>query len=115
MTMTMATPVLRRSAKVSRQDGRMVIKHLDEEISLEGKGAALLERMVPLLDGKNNVEQIAARIEEAQPRVKALADQLHNVGVISYLEADGTMTGAEFYKVHGRYSRYWLTDVYAHP
>ncbi len=48
-------PVLRRSAKVSRGDGRVAIEHLDEEISLEGAGAALLDRMLPFLDGKNNI------------------------------------------------------------
>jgi pyrroloquinoline quinone (PQQ) biosynthesis protein C len=114
MTMSMATPVIRRSAKVTKDNGRMVIKHLDEEISLEGKGAALLDRMIPMLDGKNNVEQIAARIEEPATRVKALADSLHNAGVISFLQADGTMTGMEFYHLHQKYSRYWLSDVYQH-
>jgi pyrroloquinoline quinone (PQQ) biosynthesis protein C len=113
--MTMATPVLRRSAKVSRRDGRVAINHLDEEVSLEGKGATLFDRMLPLLDGNNDVEQIASRLEEAPPRIKALADQLHTAGVLSFLQADGTMTGAEFYRIHQRYSRYWLADVYAHP
>ncbi len=113
--MTMLTPVLRRSAKVSRQDGLLAIQHLDEELVIEGAGAVLFERMVPLLDGKNDVAQIAARLEEPPPRVKALADKLHAAGVLSFLYADGTMTGAEFHQLHQRYSRYWLADVYAHP
>ena len=117
--MNTAIPVLRRSAKVSRRDGRVLIQHLDEEISLEGAGAALLDRMLPLLDGKNKIEQIAARLEESPARVRSLADSLRGAGVVSYLdpghEGGGTMTGAEFYAVHQRYSRYWLRDVYQHP
>ena len=113
--MTTATPVLRRSAKVSRRDGRLVIEHLDEEIMLEGAGAALLDRMLPYLDGKNKIEQIAARLEESPGRVGALAEQLRGAGVVSFLEAAGTMTGMEFYAIHQRYARYWLRDVYAHP
>jgi hypothetical protein len=53
--MTMGTPVLRRSAKVSRQDGRVAILHLDEELSFEGKGATLFDRVLPLLDGTPDV------------------------------------------------------------
>jgi pyrroloquinoline quinone (PQQ) biosynthesis protein C len=110
---TSVTPVLRRSAKVSRRDGRVTIQHLDEEISLEGKGAALLDRMLPLLDGKHPIEQIAARLEESPARVRALADTLAGAGVVGFIGA--TMTGLEFYELHQRYSRHWLRDVYAHP
>jgi pyrroloquinoline quinone (PQQ) biosynthesis protein C len=113
--MAMATPVLRRSAKVTKDNGKVTITHLDEQISLEGKGAVLLDRVIPMLDGNSSVEQIAARLEEPAARVKGLTDSLHNAGVVSFLEADGTMTGMEFYKLHQKYSRYWLTDVYAHP
>ena len=115
MTTANPYPVLRRSAKVSRQDGRVAIQYLDEEISLEGAGARLLDRMIPYLDGKNPIEAIAARIEEPPARVRALAEQLRKVGVVSFVGAGGTMTGLEFYDVHHRYSRYWLRDVYAHP
>jgi pyrroloquinoline quinone (PQQ) biosynthesis protein C len=113
--MTTATPVLRRSAKVSRGNGRVAIEYLDEEISLEGPGAQLLDRMLPLLDGKNTVEALAARLEESPARVRALTEMLHKAGVVSLVEANGTMTGVEFYAIHQRYSRYWLRDVYAHP
>jgi pyrroloquinoline quinone (PQQ) biosynthesis protein C len=113
--MTTATPVLRRSAKVSRSDGRVVIQHLDEEISLEGAGAKLLDRMLPFLDGKNTLDQIAARLEESPARVRSLTEMLRGAGVLSLLEPGGTMTGLEFYEVHQRYSRYWLSEVYAHP
>jgi len=113
--MTNMTPILRKSAKVSKRDGRVVIEHLDEEISLEGKGAALLDRMLPMLDGKHATHEIAKRLEENPARVKGLTDSLKSGGVLSYLEDDGSMTGAEFYKVHQRYARYWLKDVYVHP
>jgi len=113
--MTTAIPVLRRSAKVSRRGSELVIEHLDDVITLEGKGAELLDRVLPMLDGKSGVEPIAARLEESPGRVRALLDRLHGAGVVSFLDAAGTMTGAEFYAIHRRYVRYWLRDVYAHP
>jgi pyrroloquinoline quinone (PQQ) biosynthesis protein C len=116
MTTTTATfPVLRRSAKVARHDGRLAITHLDEEISLEGAGARLLDRMIPYLDGKTPFEAIAARVEESPARVRALAESLKKVGVVSFLTEAGTMSGVDFYEIHHRYARYWLRDVYAHP
>ncbi|HEX3343955.1 MAG TPA: hypothetical protein VHS09_05250, partial [Polyangiaceae bacterium] len=81
----------------------------------EGPGAALFDRMIPLFDGKNKLVDIATRLEEKPARVKALAEHLVAAGVLRFAEADGTMTGAEFYRVHQRYARYWLRDVYAHP
>ena len=83
--MTKAIPALRRSAKVSRGDGRVSIQYLDEVISLEGAGAALLDRMLPLLDGKNDLGHIAARLEESPARVRALAESLRGAGVVSFL------------------------------
>jgi len=113
--MTMQTPVLRRSAKVSHRDGAVVIQHLDEEIILEGAGARLLDRMLPLLDGKNAMEQIAARVEEPVARVRGLAESLRKAGVVSFIGEGGTMTGREFYDVHHRLVRHWLRPVYEHP
>ena len=114
-TITTEIPILRRSAKVARRDGHLVIEHLDEEISLAGAGAALFDRMLPLLDGKSELAQIAARLEESPARVRALAEALRGAGVLSFLDPSGTMTGAEFYEIHQRYARYWLRDVYQHP
>ncbi len=111
----METPVLRRSAKVSTKDGRVAIQHLDEEISLEGAGARLFERLVPYLDGKNKMDQVAARVEEPVGRVRGLLDMLRKAGVVSFIGEGGTMTGREFYDVHHRYARAWLAPVYAHP
>src|SRR5690349_395814 len=106
--MTTESPVLRHSAKVSRQEGRLAITHLDEEISLEGAGARLLDRMIPYLDGKNAIEAIAARVEEPVALVRGLAEELRKAGVLSFVGEGGTMTGVEFYDLHHRYARYWL-------
>jgi pyrroloquinoline quinone (PQQ) biosynthesis protein C len=113
--MSTHTPVLRRSAKVSKRDNKVVIEHLDEEISLEGKGAELLDRMLPMLDGKHAVEEIGKRLEVPTARIKGLADSLKGAGLLSYVEDNGSMTGMEFYAIHQKYARYWLKDVYAHP
>lgn len=115
MTTTTETLILRRSAKVARRGGRIVIEHLDEEISLEGTGAALFERMLPHLDGKSTVDQIARRIEESPARVRALAERLRDAFVLSSAGAQRSMTGAEFHELHRRYARHWLVPVYEHP
>ena len=88
--MTTMTPILRKSAKVSKNNGRVVIEHLDEEISLEGKGAALLDRMLPLLDGKHTTEEISKRLEETTARVKGLTDSLK--GGANVLAFDSVIT-----------------------
>jgi pyrroloquinoline quinone (PQQ) biosynthesis protein C len=116
MTTTTEIPILRRSAKVAHRDGRVVIEHLDEEISLEGAGAALLDRMLPFLDGKSTVEQIARRLEESPARVLALTESLREALVLGFVDSgQRTMTGAEFYEIHRRYARHWLRPVYDHP
>ncbi len=114
---TTEIPVLRRSAKVAHRDGHLVIEHLDEEIELSGAGAALFDRMLPHLDGKSTVDQIARRIEESPARVHALARSLHEALVLSFVDESSrrTMTGAEFYEIHRRYARHWLRPVYEHP
>jgi pyrroloquinoline quinone (PQQ) biosynthesis protein C len=117
-TTTTEIPILRRSAQVARRGGRLVIEHLDEEVSLEGAGAALFERMLPHLDGKSTIEQIARRLEEHPARVGALVEGLRRALVLGFA-GDGasgrTMTGAEFYEIHRRYARSWLRPVYEHP
>jgi pyrroloquinoline quinone (PQQ) biosynthesis protein C len=115
MTTTTSNPLLRRSARVSRRDGRVLIEHLDEEIALEGTGAALLDRLLPHLDGKAPVEQIAARLEEPLARVRALCESLRSAGVVADAGPGRTMTGAEFHALHRRYARHWLRPVYEHP
>ena len=42
--MTMQSPVLRHSAKISQKDGGVAIEYLDEEIGLQGAGAKLLSQ-----------------------------------------------------------------------
>src|SRR5262245_54082697 len=108
-------PAFRRSAKVSRQDGRLSIVYLDEEITLEGAGARLLDRLIPYLDGKSRIDQIAARVEEPAARVRGLLEQLRKAGVVSFMGEGGTMTGVEFYELHHRLARHWLRPVYEHP
>jgi pyrroloquinoline quinone (PQQ) biosynthesis protein C len=115
MPMTTPTPSLRRSAKVSRKEGRVAIQHLDQEIALEGPGAALLDRMIPLLDGKTGLDGIATRLEESPARVRALADKLAGAGVLSFGGRQASMTGMEFYELHQRHARHWLRKIYDHP
>jgi pyrroloquinoline quinone (PQQ) biosynthesis protein C len=108
-------PVLRRSAKVSKRPGRVALVHLDHEIALDGAGALLLARMIPLLDGESSLDAIAARLEEDVARVRAMAKALEGAGVLSFTGPRGTMTGAQFYELHQRYARHWLRAIYEHP
>jgi pyrroloquinoline quinone (PQQ) biosynthesis protein C len=93
----------------------VAIQHLDEEITLEGAGARLFDRLAPYLDGKTRMDQVASRVEEPVARVRGLLEMLRQAGVVSFIGEGGTMTGLEFYDVHHRYARYWLRPVYEHP
>jgi pyrroloquinoline quinone (PQQ) biosynthesis protein C len=111
-------PLLKRTATVARHDGRVVIQHLDEEVTLEGAAAQLFGKMQPQLDGTVTVEAIAGKLAEKPERLRALAEQLASAGVVAFLSAaDGAalMTGLEFHALHRERSQYWLRDVYAHP
>ena len=111
-------PVLRRTAKVTREDGRVVIEHLRDQVTLEGVAAELFAKMLPRLDGATGIDRIAEAIAERPARLRKLTDQLLQAGVLTVLSGpdDGApMAGTDFYKLHREYVSYWLEDVYRHP
>jgi pyrroloquinoline quinone (PQQ) biosynthesis protein C len=113
----MDLPLLKRTAKVSTQNGRVVIQHLRDEVTLEGAAAELFGKMLPKLDGATGIDRIAVSIAEKPARLRKLTDQLTRAGVLTFLSGsdDGAMPGEEFYKLHREYVGYWLEDVYRHP
>jgi pyrroloquinoline quinone (PQQ) biosynthesis protein C len=118
--MLSAIPLLRRSATVSAAPGRVTIEYLDHQITLEGEGADLLGRLLPLFDGQTPLRGIATRVDEPPARVERLVSELQRAGVLTLLPTPSTdsgpmMTGLEFYALHRRYVSHWLRDVYAHP
>jgi pyrroloquinoline quinone (PQQ) biosynthesis protein C len=109
---------LKRSARVVQENGSVVIRYRDEEITLEGKAAALFAKVLPRLDGATPLERIAEAIAEQPSRVKALADQLVRVGVIgvrSATDESKLMSGVDFHALHHGLCLGWLEPVYAHP
>jgi pyrroloquinoline quinone (PQQ) biosynthesis protein C len=111
-------PFLKRSAKVSRDDGRVTIRHLLDEVTLEGAGAQLFAKLEPQLDGLTTIETLAQKVSEKPARVRALVEPLGKVGVVSFLSAkdDGDlMSGADFHALHRERALYWLDPVYRHP
>ena len=118
MTTTRDLPMLKRSATVAKHNGHVVIRHLDEEVTLEGAAAQLFSKMQPQLDGTATLDAIAGKLSEKPARLRALAEQLASVGVVAFLSAKddaALMTGLQFYDLHKDRSQYWLRDVYAHP
>jgi pyrroloquinoline quinone (PQQ) biosynthesis protein C len=110
-------PLLRRSANVQRRDGILVIEHLSSEVTLEGPAAALLDRMLPHLDGQTTLGALAEKIEEHPERLLKLAQQLRAAGVLAFRTDDdgGRMTGEQFYELHKERCAHWLRPVYDHP
>ncbi len=110
-------PVLKRSAQVSRKNGSVVIRHLRDEITLDGAAAELFGKMQPLLDGKTEIDRIAQNLNEKAPRLRALAEQMSKVGVLSFMNAPAgeLMSGTDFYKLHKEHCAFWLEDVYRQP
>src|SRR5580692_7691832 len=103
--MTLDTmPLLRRSAKVSDHGAAIAIEYLENEITLDGKAAALFKKIQPHLDGKTTLGRIAEQTGEPPARVRALTEQLRHTGVVNYSD-DGHQgqkmtTGKEFYELH---------------
>jgi pyrroloquinoline quinone (PQQ) biosynthesis protein C len=113
-------PLLRRSAKVSRQPDRVVIEYLQEEVTLEGRAADLFGRVVEHLDGHTPIDGIAIKIDERPARVESLFLQLQRAGVVSLVPPrpspdPSAISGAQFYELHRKYCAHWLQPVYDHP
>jgi pyrroloquinoline quinone (PQQ) biosynthesis protein C len=117
----MDIPLLKRSAKVSRHDGAVVIRYMRDEVTLEGVAADLFARMLPELDGKTGLDSIAEKLSERPTRLRSLADELSRAGVLTFLPSkdeapdDRLMTGLEFYELHHTHCNHWLQEVYEHP
>src|SRR6267142_632009 len=77
-------PLLRRSATVAQHDGQVVIRHLRQEITLEGAGAELFTRMESHLDGRTAIEAIAGKLADKPARLRALLEQLDEAGVLGF-------------------------------
>src|SRR5436190_18033800 len=116
MAMEMGFPLLRRSASVQRRDGQLIIEHLSSEVTLEGTAAALLDRLLPHLDGKTSLGALAEKLDERPERLAQLARQLGAAGVLAFrTEDDGSrMTGAQFHELHKERCAHWLRPIYEH-
>jgi pyrroloquinoline quinone (PQQ) biosynthesis protein C len=111
-------PLLKRSVKVARQNGHVALRHMNEEVLLEGAAAELFTKIEAQLDGKSTIGAIAEKISEKPRRLRALAQELEKAGVLSFLSTrdDGKLTtGVEFYKIHREHCMHWLEPVYQHP
>ena len=118
--MTTEKPFLRRNAKVSQLDDRVVIQYLHEEITLHGSAAHLFGKLLGHLDGRTAVEKIAQRIDEEPRRVASLLGRLNQSGVVTLLssvevEDPTAVSGGAFYQINRKYSQSCLRPVYEHP
>jgi pyrroloquinoline quinone (PQQ) biosynthesis protein C len=110
-------PILKRTAEVTHANGSVVIRYMRDEITLEGAAAELFIKMMPQLDGKTAIDQIALKISDRPPRLRTLAEQLGKAGVLSFLAQNDEvlMTGTDFYALHRERCNAWLDPVYRHP
>ena len=110
-------PLLRRTATVAASNGQVVIRHLHDEVRLEGIAAHLFNTISPDLAGTTGIEAIAAKLSEKPERVRALLEQLENAGVLAFQSGSDNvlMSGMDFYKLHHENCDAWLEDVYRHP
>jgi pyrroloquinoline quinone (PQQ) biosynthesis protein C len=100
---------------VTQQNGKVVIRHMRDEITLEGAAADIFKKVLPKLDGKATIGAIAAASDVAPERLRTLAEGLTKAGVLTAKADAGLMSGEEFYALHRDYCNYWLDDVYRHP
>jgi pyrroloquinoline quinone (PQQ) biosynthesis protein C len=109
--------LLKRNATVLRSDERIVIRYLQDEITLEGRAATLFGQMLPLLDGVTGLQVIAEKTTASLGQVRELAERLRAVGVLALVGAPEPqgMSGTEFHALHRKLATHWLAPVYAHP
>src|SRR4029078_5065984 len=70
-------PILKRNANVTQPTSdNLSIAYLDEEVPLPGPAAQLFGKMLPYLDGANDIGKIAERIGESPGRVQTTAGEL---------------------------------------
>jgi pyrroloquinoline quinone (PQQ) biosynthesis protein C len=118
MSNSMDLPLLKHSSTVVRQNGHVVIRHLRDEVTLEGAAARLFSEMQPQLDGRTPIERIAEKVSEKPARLRTLIEQLEKTGVVAFLSTKSetaTMSGTDFYQLHRQHCGYWLEAVYSHP
>ena len=111
-------PFLRRTTTVAGKDGQVAIRHLNDEVVLEGEAAHLFTKLRPELRGATAIDAIAAKVSEKPARVRALLEQLEKAGVVAFqsgMDERALMSGLEFYELHHRHCNTWLENVYTHP
>src|SRR5437763_13736399 len=111
-------PLLRRTATIAGSDGQIAIRHLNDEVVLEGEAAHLFSKLRPNLIGVTAIAEIAARVSESPARVRALLERLEKAGIVAFqsgTDEQVLMSGMEFYDLHHRLCNAWLEKVYAHP
>jgi pyrroloquinoline quinone (PQQ) biosynthesis protein C len=112
-------PLLKRSARIVHGDDQVVIRYLEDEITLDGGAAHLFGKMLPHLDGATGLSTIAERIAESLARVRALTEQLRRASVLALVSVEKNdppgMSGAEFYALHRKLATSWLRPIYEHP
>jgi pyrroloquinoline quinone (PQQ) biosynthesis protein C len=110
-------PVLKRTARVVRRENdKLAIEYMGEQVMLEGVAAQLFDKMLPYLDGSTGIGGIAERISESPRRLQSLTQQLGQTGVIAFKDAsDERISGEQFYEIHRKYVNHWLQPVYDHP
>jgi pyrroloquinoline quinone (PQQ) biosynthesis protein C len=113
-----AMPLLKRSAKISQLQDRLIIQYLQDEITLEGHSATLFGRMLPHLDGTHRLGTIAEQLSEQLSHVQSLTASLSRAGVLALVAGERdpqALSGLEFYQLHRKYSEHWLRPIYEHP
>jgi len=111
-------PLLRRTASVAGNDGQVAIRHLNDEVVLDGEAAHLFSRLRPELRGTTAIAEIAAKISERPARVRALLEELEKAGVVTFqsgADEQALMSGMDFYDLHRRHCDTWLEKIYTHP
>lgn len=110
-------PLLKRTATVEQRDGQLVIRHLRDEVTLEGQAARIFAEIQGDLQGQTPIAALAGKVAVDPGHLSRLFEQLERAGVVTFLSANdegALMSGTEFYRLHREHCTSWLEEVYGH-
>lgn len=110
-------PVLKRTTQVQRlADDGVAISYLEHAYELRGAAAEAFDAVFALPTEGLTLQEIARDSGQSERRIRSMLSVLGSHDLLARQpDANGTMTGLQFYEYHRKFCRHWLKEIYEHP